>query len=232
MRMIRWGATAFVALFAITVHAQEWRHLSTVHDGSGVMSDNTVELDGVAYRHVSAGGQPGGVFSSAGGDMVNNAGFLQAVDIKRPDQDTDSDGVIDELDLDNDGDGLPDLTEVEGSAFDPTTPTLVNVADTDGDGIPDHDESVAGTDPTDEDAFLQITSIESESGEVVLSWTARDGKQYRVLSADGSHTYPFPDEAGSVTAVGGDAPWYETTGHFTNEAPVEVRTYAVEVVVP
>jgi hypothetical protein len=230
--MIRWGATAFVALFAITVHAQEWRHLSTVHDGSGVMSDNTVELDGVAYRHVSAGGQPGGVFSSAGGDMVNNAGFLQAVDIKRPDQDTDSDGVIDELDLDNDGDGLHDLTEVEGSAFDPTTPTLVNVADTDEDGVSDHDESLAETNPRDREAFLRITSIRNESDEVVLNWTARGGKQYRVLSADDSHTYPFPNVEDTVTAEGGDAPWFETTGRFTNETPVEVKTYGVEVVVP
>ncbi len=219
-------------LLAVAVHAYAWRHLATVHNGSGRLSDNTVELDGVAYRHVSAAGQPGGVSTSTNGDLVNHAGFLHAVDIKRPDLDTDGDGVIDELDPDNDGDGLPDLVEVAGSAFDPTTPTLVNSADTDGDGVSDYDESLAGTNPQDPDAFLRITSIRHESGAVVVSWTARDGKQYRVLSADHSHTYPFPNVEDTITAEGGDAPWFETTGHFTNETPVKAKTYAVEVVTP
>ena len=219
-------------LFAVAVHAHEWRHLSTVHDGHGLMSANTVEMDGVAYRNVSAGSQPGGVFSGTSGDLANHAGFLQAVDIKRPNLDTDGDGVIDELSTDNDGDGLLDIEEVEGSEFDPVTPTLVNDADTDDDGAADDHEALAGTNPWDPDAFLRITSIETEAGEVVLGWRARGGRLYSVLSADESHTYPFPDVEDTFVVQGGAAPWFETTGHYTSATPVEVKTYGVEVVVP
>jgi len=142
--------------------AQDYRHLATVHDGSGVMSTNTVNLGGVDYRHVSAAGQPGGIQTSTNGTLVNHAGFLQAADIKKPSLDTDGDGVIDELDTDNDGDRLSDAQEVEGSGFNPITETLVNNPDTDGDLVPDGDEAGAGTDPTDDSMFLQITDIKTQ----------------------------------------------------------------------
>ncbi len=215
-------------VLSLSVHAQGFRQLSTVHDGSGVLSDNTVTLGGVDYRHVSAAGQPGGVFTSTGGDFSNMAGFLQAVDIKRPDLDTDGDGVIDELSLDNDGDGLHDAVEIEGSEFDPTTPTYVNTADTDGDGVIDGEESVAGSNPTDPNSFLQITSIQDMGDAQALSWTARDGKQYRILSAEGQHAHPTNVEA-IVTAQGGLAPWFETSGGFTNAGGTDVKTYGIEV---
>ncbi|MBU1909513.1 MAG: thrombospondin type 3 repeat-containing protein, partial [Verrucomicrobia bacterium] len=186
-----WRSVCYLAVLGgIPVCQAQYRQLSTVHDGSGTMSTNTVLLSGVDYRHVSAAGQPGGIFTSTNGTLVNYAGFLQAVDIKRPDLDTDGDGVIDELSTDNDGDTLTDQEEVEGSEFDPATVTLVNNPDTDGDSVPDGEESTAGTDPTDEDAFLQITAFRDAGGDKVLWWTARDGKQYSILSADGNHTYP------------------------------------------
>lgn len=228
MRMILAALLVVSALASITVFAQEYRNMSSVHDGSGLMSDNTVEIDGVNYRHVSAAGQPGGIGTSTNGDLANNAGFLQAVDIKRPNLDTDGDGVIDEISTDNDGDTLTDLEEVQGSEFDPTTSTEVNVADTDDDGASDSDEAAAGTNPRDPNALLQITAIEGRGGEKVIQWTARGGKDYNVLSADGSHAYPTNTE-GTVTAAGGDAPWYATTGVFTNEDVPRARSYGVQV---
>ena len=217
-----------LALWAVAAQAQNYRHLSTVHDGSGVMSDNTIELDGVAYRQISAAGQAGGIFTGAGGDWIHHAGFLQAVDIKRWGLDTDGDGVIDELDRDNDGDGLADADEVDGSGFDPTTPTLVNHPDSDDDGIPDGDEATAGSNPTDKNSFLHILAIQSLDAGKVLTWTARDGKQYRILSADGSHAYPTNLE-GTVTAQGGVPPWFETDGGFTNAGVTGAKTYGVQV---
>jgi hypothetical protein len=224
-----WRSMCFITAFCgVATSRGEYRQLSSVHDGSGVMSTNTVTLGPVAYRHVSAASQPGGIFTSTNGAIVNHAGFLQAVDIKRPGLDTDGDGVIDELSTDNDGDALTDGEEIEGSEFDPATATLVNNPDTDGDNVPDGQEASAGTDPTDEDAFLQITALENRGGDKALWWTARDGKQYRILSADGNHAYPTNVE-GTVTAAGGAAPWFETISGFTNAGATGARSYGVHV---
>ncbi|OQA24346.1 MAG: hypothetical protein BWY59_02236 [Verrucomicrobia bacterium ADurb.Bin345] len=220
-------------LFAVAVHAHEWRHLSTVHDGHGLMSANTVELDGVAYRNVSAGSQPGGVFSGTSGDLANSAGFLQAVDIKRPDLDTDGDGVIDELSTDNDGDGLLDIEEVEGSEFDPVTPTLVNDPDSDGDGASDNDEVLPGTNPRDPNSLFEITDITSVGADAEVTWNARGNKErvYVVRAIDDSYEDPLPIVIWSNAVVGGIAPWYETPAVVTNPT-VGTRFFAVEVMMP
>ncbi|MBU1909068.1 MAG: hypothetical protein KJ726_03385, partial [Verrucomicrobia bacterium] len=97
-----------------------------------------------------------------------------------------------------------------------------------GDDVPDGEESTAGTDPTDEDAFLQITSFRNAGGDKVLWWTARDGKQYSILSADGNHTYPTNVE-GTATAAGGVPPWFETTTGFTNPGATGARSYGIHV---
>jgi len=222
-------AVGVAFLISAAATAQTYRNLSSVHDGSGVMSTNTVNNGGVDYRHVSAAGQPGGIFTNANGGLRNYAGFLQAVDIKQPNLDTDGDGVPDEISDDNDGDGLTDTAEVGGGSFDPTTPTEVNVADTDGDTVPDGAEAAAGTDPTDPNAMFEMTAIEQDGDSKVVRWTARDGKEYRVLSADGQHAYPTNLE-GTVTASGGSGPWFETPATFTNAGATETKTYGVEVV--
>ncbi|MBP7831134.1 MAG: hypothetical protein KA248_14595 [Kiritimatiellae bacterium] len=212
---------------AQTATGQEYRQLASVHDAAGGMSDNTVTLGSAAFRHVGAAGQPGGIGTGTNGPAANHSGFLQAADLKRPNLDTDGDGVPDELDEDNDGDRLADRAEVEGSAFDPATATIVNNPDSDGDHVGDGDEAAAGTNPGDDSTFLQIVDIRETEAGTVIAWTARDGKQYRVLSAKGSHAYPTREEA-VATAHGGQPPWFETIAVFTNTAASTLKTFAIQ----
>ncbi|MBP7829545.1 MAG: hypothetical protein KA248_06470 [Kiritimatiellae bacterium] len=207
--------------------AQEYRHLSTVQDGNGSMSTNTVTLGGVAYTNVSAGAQPGGIQISTNGDWKNYAGFLQAVDIKRPGQDTDGDGVIDELSLDNDGDTLTDLEEIEGSSFNPATATEVNDADTDGDDVPDGHEALAETDPTDDEANLRILKITQAGGQKEVTYTARSGKNYNIRGWDGSYAYPT-NVVDTDQEFGGAGAWEVRTNVYTDAVATNARHYAIE----
>lgn len=219
--------TLGVLVAARTALGQEYRQLASVHDAAGGISDNKVTLGSAAYRHAGAAGQPGGIVTGLGGAWTNHAGFLQAADLKRPGLDTDGDGVPDELDTDNDGDKLEDQAEVEGSSFQPATATIVNNPDSDGDHVNDGEEAAAGTDPTDDTSLLQIVEIRETEAGTVIAWTARDGRQYRVLSAEGSHAYPRREE-NTITAHGGQPPWFETIAACTNASASTLKTFAVQ----
>ena len=212
--------------------AQSYRQMSSVLDGAGNRSSNTVTLNGLAYTNVSAIGQPGGVAiggNSAAG-ITNYAGFLQAVDIKRPNQ-RDIYGNPFELTPDNDADGLTDVAEVSGSEFSPSTVTSPNNADSDGDGASDRNEAVAGTNPADSNRFMDVVNIAPVGQNKKVQWTARSGKSYRVLSADqNSFTRPTNViDTVTVTDPGAASPWYETTGAYTNAGATQSKFYAVEV---
>ncbi|HBA86139.1 MAG TPA: hypothetical protein DCZ95_18815 [Verrucomicrobia bacterium] len=231
-----WAVSMLFLVVHSTAFAQTYRNLSTVQDGSGVMSTNAVILsDGRAYTNVSASGQPGGVAisSNPSAGLTNYAGFLQAVDIKRPDL-RDRYGNPYELTPDNDADGLSDLTEVTGTNFNPVTATDVNQADTDNDGVSDWAESVAGTNPTNSDAFLEILAFNRSGTDKVLQWSARDGKSYRIRY---SETVGFQSPTNILgTSVVNDltapAPWYPTVGSYTNAGLYSNRYYVIEVIQP
>jgi hypothetical protein len=226
------GVSKGIAMWAVAwgfasgslAYGAQARHLATVIDGSGRLSTNAVEIGGTSYRHVTAGAQPGGVARSGSGPLSHAAGFLHAVDIKRPRVDHDGDGAPDELEQDNDADGLTDVHEVEGSSFLPLTPTDLNRADTDGDRVDDYAESVAGTNPTDPLAYLRLTDARrlGPSG-LVLEWRARHGKTYEVLAGDTLHR-GAPTNVSAVATVndpGAVWPWYETSGICSNLSIVE-----------
>jgi hypothetical protein len=193
---------------------------------SSVLDSSGTRAAGGSFTNISAAGQPGGIAVSSGGSFVNQAGFLNTFMLK-PGLDTDGDGLADELDQDNDGDGLADATEIGGSGFSPTTPTQVNVADTDGDGIPDGAESVAGTDPTNIDALLEIIRITQVGGQDI-SWIARGGKTYVVHARTNLLAGTFTPIA-TNTAVGGTAPWFVTTNAIVDASNINAEFYAVEV---
>lgn len=204
---------------ALTASAQ-YTNLSSVLDGSGTLAS------GGGYTNISAAGQPGGIAVSASGGYVNFAGFLNTFVIKSS-LDTDGDGITDENDLDNDNDGLADATEIGGGAFNPVTTTLVNTKDTDGDGMSDGQESVAGTDPFDPNAFLRITRIFPSAGQNV-GWLARSNKTYNVYYSDNSYAFPT-NLLGTYPATGfANAPWYSLTNTVVDGSATNARFYAVE----
>ena len=179
-------------LISLSSPAQDYRNLGAVHDGSGIVSTNTVDIGGVPYRHAGAAGQPGGIFTQANGSLCNYAGFLQAVDIKKRNQ-AGPNGPH-ELTADNDGDRLSDTTEVAGTGWpdDPDLFTDPNDPDTDHDRMGDREESAAGSNPNDPDSLLEITGIRRAGDSQFVHFTARgDGvKPYRIVAADGSYQYP------------------------------------------
>ncbi len=202
MKLHRLVITCFTAvIFVLQASAQDWRHLSTVQDGDGSMSTNTVIVDGIAYTNVSAGSQPGGIHTSSSNEWINHAGFLQAVDIKRPGLDLDGDGVIDELDADNDNDRLSDADEVSGSQFDPSAVTDVNNPDTDGDSMIDGFEYIAGSDPTDDQSYFYVTGIAVTNG-IDVEFDSINSRAYTLERRSDLDTSVWVEVSGQVDVAG------------------------------
>jgi hypothetical protein len=220
-------ALAFSAFLCATVatHAA-YTNVSHVVDGAGGRSS------GGSLTNLSAAAQPGGIAVTRGTTIVNQAGFLNTF-VLRPALDTDGDGLVDELDGDNDNDGLRDSEELAGTAFFPTTVTDVNDADSDDDGVSDSAEAIAGTDPGSDAIHLHITAVDRVGDDVLLQWQASTNRTYRVrasreLDGNGAFTTIVAD-AISVTNTAASV-WFVTTntyrhvGAATNE---DVRFYRV-----
>jgi hypothetical protein len=82
---------------------------------------------------------------------------------------------------DTDGDGMPDLWEIE-HGFNPNDPSDAEL-DSDGDGMTNREEWVAGTDPNDSDSYLRFDEIQLLDG-VSLGFTAASNRTYTVEYAD------------------------------------------------
>ncbi len=222
MRFIVSALFAF-ALFALESGAQ-FAHRSTVHDGFGQRST------GGPYTHWSSGAQPGGIGIASGGSTANFAGYLQTFSMQ-PGKDTDGDGLPDEFDLDNDNDGLADVTELEGTGFNPNSLTDHNNPDTDGDGMPDGIEALSGTNPTNLNALLKIVSISNAPTGRAVAWLARgNNEKLYVVKARTNLISSAQVVVFSNTVAGGSAPWYETTNAVTDTTAVDAEFFHVEVI--
>ncbi|HNR93180.1 MAG TPA: hypothetical protein PKM67_02265 [Kiritimatiellia bacterium] len=216
-------ALAVLALISLNVMGQ-YSQPSTCLDGAGDRSS------GGAYSNISAVAQPGGTAVSSAGGMVNYAGFLGTFSLQ-PGLDTDADGLEDEVDSDNDNDALADLSEIEGSEFSPATASNPNLADSDDDGITDYGEAVAGTDPTDENAHLQIVSITENAGNKEIAYVAREGKTYRIRAAGEDFSGGSAEMDTQTVGAWNADDWSVHTNVYTDTtAPSNTLLYAIEPV--
>ncbi len=206
---------------------------------SSVMNGFGGRSSGGTYALVSAGAQPGGVATSyeggpanyAGG-MINRAGFINTF-ILFPDLDTNNNGLPNELDPDNDGDGLWDHWEISGEKFNPATPTDPNSPDTGNTGMTDYEAMVAGVNPLDPNAVFRIVALDKDDADAEVTWVARGNHEriYVVRVIDDSYDDTPSTVIWSNTVAGGSAPWYATEATITNES-VGARFFAVEVINP
>jgi hypothetical protein len=221
-----------LGLFAVPVAAQMTQTASVMNGFGG-------RATGGGYRQISAGAQPGGVATAyengtanyAGG-MINRAGFINTF-ILFPDLDTNNNGLPNELDPDNDGDGLWDHWEISGEKFSPATPTDPNAPDSGNTGVSDYEAMVAGTDPYDPDAVFRIIDLAADGTDAEVTWRARGNHEriYVVRVIDDSYDDTPSTVIWSNTVAGGSAPWYTTEATITNET-VGARFFAVEVMNP
>jgi hypothetical protein len=80
---------------------------------------------------------------------------------------------------DCDGDGLPDAWEAQ-YGLNPGDPNDAN-QDTDRDGVSNLHEYLSGTEPNNPESYLHLARVELDGNDVVLEFTAVEGKTYSVL---------------------------------------------------
>jgi hypothetical protein len=219
----------FVSGCVAALRTQAVQPVSAVQDGAGGAASGGV------YRLVSSAAQPGGIRCSGdglAGGRRHSAGFLGTF-ILQPGLDHDGNGVPDELNDDNDGDGLDDMAELTGSDFETAwgvaAATDLNEGDSDGDGSGDSHELHSGTNPNDADSYFAITGIQKEADSMRVSWRGRGaGSRYRVLYRDGSYEMPADLLEEIAVDVFEGAPWYTTDASVLDEDGADVRHYGLK----
>ncbi len=153
-------------------------------------------LSGDTYTSVGSLVPVGGQ-SSESGTLFHQSGFAAGFILQPntafgtlPDElnpDNDSDGLDDGEEIvegsnlwksDSDGDGLGDFDEVRTHG---TSPIL---ADSDADGMNDARELIAGTSPTNQSSVLSVSSAVLSDGRRQLSWFGVSGRFYTFQYCD------------------------------------------------
>jgi hypothetical protein len=156
-------------------------------------------------------------------------GFMDSF-VMFPTIDADNDGIPDESAKDNDGDSLNDITEMEGTAFSPNTPTSTQRPDTDWDGVDDQIELIAGTDPVDPTSYLKINEINITNQDFVIIWKGRANIDYQVVLYTNivfSNDYFVSSTIYSTNGVGD---WQTTWLSWTNDIDIKAKYYKIKVV--
>lgn len=145
------------------------------------------------------------------GTHAERAGFL-ARWVMFAAADIDGDGLADELDNDDDGDGLDDRAEMAGTVFPNGVITDPTVSDSDGDGATDGQELRHLTNPTDASSLFCIEGVtfDDDLGWKIIEFSGRgNGQAYRVLrraTPDGPNL-----STQTLNVAGGTAPWYNVS---------------------
>ena len=221
----RYMATAALLAFWLVFPTIGFCELSQAHviDGGGGWSSNAT------FDTFAAVCQPCPVGVNSDASHLNRSGFLHVFTM-HTNLDYDSDGIVDEDDPDDDGDGLDDADELSGDAFVPSTITDPMTADSDGDGMTDGDEAGAGSNPWDPNSLLRIIAVEGGDSHHVVTWQSRNGYAYDLNYAGRVADLATAATAATVTATGGVGPWGETHSVATNTSGSEATFYRVEVV--
>lgn len=193
----------------------------------------TASVSNGAARLVAAAGQGQSLGALSAGGTTLYPGFLGCVSLV-PALDHDADGQCDEVDADNDGDGLADADELLGARFPVTTATDVNAADSDGDGASDGAEAAMASNPLDAQSLLRLTGVLLEpGGAVALAWQSQNGVTYAVDWGAAPHAAALTNALpGAVTASGGAGPWGDVETRVSFDRPAASNAFFRVRVVP
>ena len=156
--------------------------------------------------------QPVGIATNP--QYVSYGGFMYSF-VLDANSDHDGDTLCDEVDTDDDNDGILDGSELQGMAFEPATPTDPFLSDTDSDGASDMDEARARTNPQDSEGCFAMLHFAVSNGFARMSWKGREGTVYHVLSRTNPCAESAPSSVSTVTAVNGTGLWQETETETT-----------------
>jgi uncharacterized repeat protein (TIGR01451 family) len=153
--------TPTVSLSSITSANAPSGAILSWHTATPATAANAVSTPGA----VGAGNYYATFYNSANGCYLNNGASTTAVTVTIIGcTDTDGDTVPDNVDLDDDGDGIPDATEGTGDADGDTVPDSLD-RDADGDGVSDSVElttALNGGD-TDGDTIPDYKDLDSDN---------------------------------------------------------------------
>jgi hypothetical protein len=157
------------------------------------------------FRTALAVGQASPVGTTTGTLNINSSGFLYTLNAFSA-SDLDHDGVTDENDPDDDGDGIADSVEL----------------------------SELGTNPQDSESALRILEVKyAPTGRVDVAWEGTEGHRYELLrSGNVSDFSTNVFSVGTVVATGGTGLWRQTTSILPDQPGTNRAFYRVRLADP